>query len=111
STVLAVLLLSACASPPRPPAPPIFAAPAPRPAPAASAPARAPVERVQADPAIATPVRPSAPVAVTARFPEPSVTFATPAFESGRTTFTSNDELGTILRGLARGAAIGENSS
>ena len=123
STVLAVLLLSACASPPRPSAPLIFAAPAPRPAPAASAPARAPVERVQADPAIATPVRPSAPVTVTplpapavsaavaARFPEPSVTFATPAFESGRTTFTSNDELGTILRGLARGAAIGENSS
>jgi hypothetical protein len=123
STVLAVLLLSACASPPRPPAPPIFAAPAPRPAPAASAPARAPVERVQADPAIATPVRPSAPVTVTplpapavsaavaARFPEPSVTFATPAFESGRTTFTSNDELGAILHGLARSAAIGEHSS
>jgi hypothetical protein len=48
---------------------------------------------------------------VAARFPEPSVTFATPAFEAGRTAFTSNDELGAILHGLARGAAIGENGS
>ena len=124
STVLAVLLLSACASPSRPPPPPIFAAPLPRPAPPpASAPTRAPVERAPAEPAIATPVRPSPPVTVTplpspavppavaARFPEPSVTFATPAFEPGRTTFTSNEELGAILHGLARSAAIGEHSS
>ena len=124
STVLAVLLLSACASPSRPPPPPIFAAPLPRPAPPpASAPTRAPVERAPAEPAIATPVRPSPPVTVTplpspavppavaARFPEPSVTFATPAFEPARTTFTSNEELGAILHGLARSAAIGEHSS
>jgi len=124
STVLAVLLLSACASPSRPPPPPIFAAPLPRPAPPpASAPTRAPVERAPAEPAIATPVRPSPPVTVTplpspavppavaARFPEPSVTFATPAFEPGRTTFSSNEELGAILHGLARSAAIGEHSS
>jgi len=123
STVLAVALLSACASTPRPPAPVVVAAPAPRPAPPPPAPAPAPVERAPSAPAIATPVRPSPPVTITplptptvpaavaARFPEPSVTFATPAFEAGRTAFTSNDELGAILHGLARGTAIGENSS
>ena len=123
STVLAAALLSACASPPRStPAPVIVLAPTPRPAAApASAPARA--ERVLPAPAIATPVRPSPPVVVTplpmpavppavaARFPEPAVTFATPAFEPGRTTFTSNEELGAIVHGLARSASIGENSS
>jgi len=122
-TVLAVALLSACASSSRPPAPVIVAAPAPRPAPPpASPPAQGSVERAPA-PAIATPVRPSPPVTVTplpaptvsaavaARFPEPAVNLATPAFEAGRTAFTSNDELGAILHGLARGAGIGENSS
>ena len=121
--VLAVALLSACASSSRPPAPVIVAAPAPRPAPPpASPPAQGSVERAPA-PAIATPVRPSPPVTVTplpaptvsaavaARFPEPAVNLATPAFEAGRTAFTSNDELGAILHGLARGAGIGENSS
>jgi len=121
--VLAVALLGACASSSRPPAPVIVAAPAPRPAPPpASPPAQGSVERAPA-PAIATPVRPSPPVTVTplpaptvsaavaARFPEPAVNLATPAFEAGRTAFTSNDELGAILHGLARGAGIGENSS
>jgi len=124
STVLAVALLSACASSPRPPAPVVVAAPAPRPAaPPASAPAPVAVERAPSAPATATPVRssppvtvtpmptPTVPAAVAARFPEPSVTFATPAFEAGRTAFTSNDELGAILHGLARGAAIGANGS
>jgi len=61
---------------------------------------------------IVTPLpAPSVSAAVAARFPEPAVTFATPAFEPGRTTFTSNDELGAILHGLARGAAIGEHAS
>jgi len=121
--VLVVVLLGACASSSRPPAPVIVAAPAPRPAPPpASPPAQGSVERAPA-PAIATPVRPSPPVTVTplpaptvsaavaARFPEPAVNLATPAFEAGRTAFTSNDELGAILHGLARGAGIGENSS
>jgi len=121
--VLAVALLGACASSSRPPAPVIVAAPAPRPAPPpASPPAQGSVERAPA-PAIATPVRPSPPVTVTplpaptvsaavaARFPEPAVNLATPAFEAGRIAFTSNDELGAILHGLARGAGIGENSS
>ncbi len=40
--------------------------------------------------------------AIAARFPEPSVTFATPAFEPGRSAFTRNDELRAILRGLVR---------
>jgi len=121
--VLVVVLLGACASSSRPPAPVIVAAPAPRPAPPpVSPPAQGSVERAPA-PAIATPVRPSPPVTVTplpaptvsaavaARFPEPAVNLATPAFEAGRTAFTSNDELGAILHGLARGAGIGENSS
>jgi hypothetical protein len=51
------------------------------------------------------------PPAVAARFPEPAVNFATPAFEPGRTTFTSNEELRSIVHGLARSAAIGENTS
>ncbi|MEO5845637.1 MAG: M14 family metallopeptidase, partial [Caldimonas sp.] len=51
------------------------------------------------------------PAAVAARFPEPQVTFGTPAFEPGRTGFTTNEELGAIVHGLARSAAIGEHSS
>ncbi|MEP7302768.1 MAG: M14 family zinc carboxypeptidase [Caldimonas sp.] len=43
--------------------------------------------------------------AVAARFPEPAVAFATPAFEAGRTAFTTDDELRAILHGLARGGA------
>jgi len=124
ATALVVLVVSACASSPRPPAPVVIVSPAPRPAPPpASPPARAGVERIAPPTAIATPVRPSPPVTVTplptpsvpaavaARFPEPALTFATPAFEPGRTTFTSNEELGALLQGLARGAAIGENTS
>ena len=133
ATVLALAVLAACASAPRPPAPVVVVAPAPRPAPppAASAsivaPPRAGVDIATPAPAIASPVRPSAPVTVTvtpqavpvpsvpatvaARFPEPAVSFATPAFEAGRSTFTSNAELAAILHGLARGSAIGENSS
>ena len=126
SAVLAAVGLSACASSPRPPAPVVVVAPAPRPTPpAASAPPRAGLDQPPPSGAVATPVRPSPPVTVTvtplpaptvpaavaARFPEPAVSFATPAFEAGRTTFTSNDELGAILHGLARGAAIGEHSS
>jgi hypothetical protein len=130
STALAVLLVSACASSPRPPAPVVVAAPAPRPAPPppTNPPARAGAERATPPQAIASPIRtpppvtvtplaptptptPIVPPAVAARFPEPAVSFATPAFEPGRTTFTSNDELGAILHGLARGAAIGEHTS
>jgi hypothetical protein len=41
--------------------------------------------------------------AVAARFPEPNVSFATPAFEPGRSAFTTNDELHGLLLGLLRG--------
>ncbi|MEO5844930.1 MAG: peptidase M14, partial [Caldimonas sp.] len=127
SLALAALLMGACASSPRPaPAPETayLVSPAPRPSRApASAPARPGAERQPLAAAAATPVRPQAPVnitplpapavpaAVAARFPEPQVTFATPAFEPGRTGFTTNEELGAIVHGLARSAAIGEHSS
>ncbi|MDQ2929081.1 MAG: succinylglutamate desuccinylase/aspartoacylase family protein, partial [Pseudomonadota bacterium] len=41
--------------------------------------------------------------AIAARFPEPAVSFDTPAFEPGRTAYTTNDEVRAILRGLERG--------
>src|SRR5882724_3980401 len=42
--------------------------------------------------------------AVAARFPDPAVNYRTPAFDNGRTAFTSNAELQFLLRGLARPA-------
>ena len=42
---------------------------------------------------------------IAARFPEPNVGFATPAFEAGRTAFTTNDELYAFLQGLTRDGA------
>ena len=39
--------------------------------------------------------------AVSARFPDPDVVYRTPAFEPGRTGFTTNAEVRTILNGLA----------
>jgi len=42
--------------------------------------------------------------AVAARFPDPAVNYRTPAFDNGRTGFTSNAELQFLLRGLARPA-------
>jgi len=131
--VLAAALLAACSAPrlwPGParspttvtanrPAPPI--AP-PRAAAVASAPASAASAPV-APTAIAIPVPPPASVVITplpapsvspaiaARFPEPTQTFATPAFEPGRTTFTSNAELRGILRELERSATLGERGA
>jgi zinc carboxypeptidase len=125
--IVAAAVLSACASSPRlNPAPVVVLSPAPRPAPPASAPSRAersPSTAASAAAAIATPVRPAPPIvfaplpapavppAVAARFPEPAVSFATPAFEPGRTAFTSNDELSAIVHGLARSGAVGENAT
>jgi len=54
-------------------------------------------------PAAPVPVPPPRSAALAARFPEPVVTWATPAFEPGRTAFTSNDELRAILREIERG--------
>ncbi len=111
--------IGACSSPmptPRPPAPmPPAATTAPQPQPRATVPAAvfpAPTvapNAVNAPPPTLAPL-PTPPVvsvpaitpAIAARFPEPSVSFATPAFEPGRTAFTRNDELRAILHGLAR---------
>lgn len=45
---------------------------------------------------------PPYPEAVAARFPEPAVKYATPAFEPGRITWTSNAEVALWLRALVR---------
>ena len=49
--------------------------------------------------------------AIAARFPEPAVTFSTPAFEPGRTAFTSNAELRLALQSLERGSTLAERST
>lgn len=112
---LAALLLGGCASSPlhRPPVvvasptavvqrslPPTAAVPPPLPQPQ---PPATPRPVLAAPP----PVLPGPPVppAIAARFPEPAVAFATPAFEPGRTAYTTNDELHAILRGLERRGA------
>jgi hypothetical protein len=114
--LLPLLLIAACAAPPAPP-------PARPPAPAATAPAPAPPAR-PAPPPVATPqpvlpgavsalpaaVLPAAPYneAVAARFPEPKASYRTPAFQPGRTGFTTNAELAAALRALVRdGTASG----
>ena len=73
--------------------------------------------------AVASPVRspssvvvtplptPSVPPAIAARFPEPAVSFATPAFDAGRTAFTTNAELGAVLRRIERGNTLGEHAT
>lgn len=103
-SLLAAALLAACATAP-PPAPrptpspaqtPVVSAPPPA-APAAPPPAPAAVGRSE------TATAPY-PAAVAARFPDPAVRYATPAFEPGRTLFTSNAELQAQLRTLAREA-------
>ena len=42
--------------------------------------------------------------AVAARFPDPAVSYRTPTFEPGRTTYTTNTELHALLLGLTRDA-------
>ena len=126
-----VALLAACASsPPQGRAPVITASPMPiftaRPAPIA--PASAPVARPPPPPPVAVaspvpsrslpelavatlPVPEAMPPAVAARFPEPALSFATPAFEPGRQTFTTNDELRAILSGLERSSSLAEGGT
>ncbi|HUG21947.1 M14 family metallopeptidase [Piscinibacter sp.] len=55
------------------------------------------------------PVPPPPPygAAVAAHFPDPPIHFATPAFEPGRTDFTSNAELQSLLRRLLRDGRAG----
>ena len=96
-------------APPRSASPPTAAASAAR---AASAPTAVASPVSSPSSAVVTPLpAPSVPAAIAARFPEPAVSFATPAFEPGRTAFTTNAELGTILRGLQRGATLGEHAT
>jgi hypothetical protein len=103
--LLAAALLAACATPPpapRPAAPPAQAPQAPvAPAPAPATPS--PVPAPAAIPAAAPPTAPYS-AAVMARFPDPAVRYATPAFEPGRSSFTSQIELQAQLRALTREA-------
>lgn len=111
---LAALVLGGCGSVPLQRPPLVVASPTPvvprsnaptvavPPPPVAPPPAPPRVVLAPTPPVLAGP---PVPAAIAARFPEPSVGFATPAFEPGRTAYTTNDELRAILRGLARGGA------
>lgn len=96
--------LLACGSlPTAPPAarPAVTVPPAPQP----SVPdTRPPVPAPAGTATVPPPAPPPAPygAAVAAHFPDPPIHFATPAFEPGRTGFTSNAELQSLLRGLLR---------
>lgn len=48
---------------------------------------------------------------VAARFPDPAVSYRTPAFAPGRTTFTSNAELQSLLRSLVREESPAANAT
>ncbi|MES3012872.1 MAG: M14 family metallopeptidase [Pseudomonadota bacterium] len=101
SLALAVSVLWACGSPPSVPVRPV---PAPgRPVVAAPT-AVAQVPGVAPAPAASSPAQPTESAALAARFPDPPVTFSTPAFAPGRTGFTTNAELRSLLHGLARDA-------
>ena len=121
-----LLLLGACSSPmpraARPPAAPPTQLPPPQSqpvptidpnVPATSPPIRYVPPPVAAPPAPPPPLPPTPEVVsvppaspqIAARFPEPNVGFATPAFEAGRTAFTTNDELYAFLQGLTRDGA------
>jgi hypothetical protein len=117
---LTLTALSACTSVSLEPVPraqrpvPIAAPPAPPPPSATPAPPpvaqTAPVTSPQLPPpsplgGAALPEAPPYGPAVSARFPDPDVTYRTPAFEPGRTGFTTNAELRSILYGLAGAGA------
>jgi hypothetical protein len=90
-SLVGVVGLVACGTPPAPKDTPAgfgsFKLPTP-----ASAPATASVASPSSD-------------LVAARFPEPSVNYRTPALQEARAGFTTNAELQTLLRGLARDSA------
>ena len=131
AALVASAMLGACAVPQsvlppsmRKPAPPTqVTANVPPPPPRTASPPSAAASAASAPAAVASPVRspsnvvvtplptPNVPPAIAARFPEPAVSFATPAFDAGRTDFTTNAELGTLLRGLQRGASLGEHAT
>jgi len=131
AALVASAMVAACAVPQsvlppsmRKPAPPTqVTANLPPPPRNAAPPAAAPSAAASAPAAVASPVRspsnvvvaplptPSVPAAIAARFPEPAVSFATPAFEAGRTAFTTNAELGAVLRRIERGNTLGEHAT
>ena len=106
-----VVALMACASAPPvpvrplpPPSRPVALAPAPVMVAQAPEPAFVPMPvplpiPMPAPAALAPPIESAA---VAARFPDPTVTYRTPAFEPGRSGFTSNAELRSLLNGLVR---------
>jgi hypothetical protein len=71
------------------------------PGPATSAP-RAPTPDPAVPPAAAGAASAVYGAAVAARFPDPPVSYRTPALQPGRSTFTSNEEIQALLRGLVR---------
>jgi hypothetical protein len=122
SALAAALLLVACAAPPRvavrpvpPPAAamaPVATAATPTPIPAPALPTMRPIEPAPGAPATAASAAgPAESPGVAARFPDPPVSYRTPAFEPGRTGFTSNAELRSVVNGLAReGGGAGATS-
>ena len=90
--------------PPAPSPPPPVATAFPIPGPTLRPPDRLPAPpRVEVVAEIPEP--PADAPALAARFPEPTASFDTPAFAPGRRAFTSDDELLSILRGLAQQGA------
>ena len=119
---LAAVALVACATPtPAPPpsvaprvepARPVQPADLPPPAPAVEPPRPAWTQPIAIPRFGEIPWEPAVPTAtespaVAARFLQPAVHYNTPAFEPGRTAFTSNEELQSLLRSFVRdGAAV-----
>lgn len=120
SAVSAAVLLSACTSTPLPP---WTSAPTATPgtvttAPKSQRPAPVHIPGVSNPGVISTPVETTplqaVPLSVwqespevAARFPDPSTPYSTPGLTNGRTTFTSNAELGQMLRQIASAPAGG----
>lgn len=120
SAVSAAVLLSACTSTPLPP---WTSAPTATPgtvttAPKSQGPAPVHIPGVSNPGVISTPVETTplqaVPLSVwqespevAARFPDPSTPYSTPGLTNGRTTFTSNAELGQMLRQIASAPAGG----
>lgn len=120
SAVSAAVLLSACTSTPLPP---WTSAPTATPgtvttAPKSQGPAPVHIPGVSNPGVISTPVETTplqaVPLSVwqespevAARFPDPATPYSTPGLTNGRTTFTSNAELGQMLRQIAAAPAGG----
>ena len=97
-----------------PAAPPLrsslVALPVPVPVPVTDSPA-APSEPAPAGtvPQVPDPATAIESAAVAAHFPDPPVPYRTPAFEAGRSGYTSNAELRSLLRALVRDGQAGAN--